>query len=405
MPTNNTRRKNLLVLTSTFPRWKDDVEPPFVFELYRRFTDEFNIHVLAPHAAGAALSEEMEGLQVRRFRYFFTGQQDLAYRGGILSNLKAKRSRYTLIPFFVLAQLMAAVRLLQTRRFDCIHAHWLIPQGVTAAIAARTAMPVPPILTTSHGGDLYGLSGRPFEKLKQAVMARSDAVTVVSRSMADDIRRMSPPDTDIRVIPMGVDLQHRFSPGPPGRGDSRLLYAGRLVEKKGVRYLIDAMPFIAKTHPRASLVIAGDGQERQKLQKRVAEKGLENRVAFLGAVSNESLFALYQKADVVVFPSVVASGGDQEGFGRVLVEALGCGCATVVTNLPAMADIVTDGKTGLVVPQKNTEHLAESVIRLLSDPQLRARLGRAGRQHVVARFDWPIVAGQYKRLIHSITGA
>jgi len=404
VPKSHAHRKNLLVLTSTFPRWKGDAEPPFVFELCRRLAGDFNIHVLAPHAAGAALREVMDGLHVRRFRYFFTGRQNLAYRGGILSNLKARRARYTLIPFFLLAQLSATLRLLHTRRFHCIHAHWLIPQGVAAVIAARRAATVPPILATSHGGDLYGLSGGIFEKMQRAVVARSAAVTVVSRSMAADLKRLKVPGADIRVIPMGVDLQRRFAPAERGNGGANLLYAGRLVEKKGVRYLIDALPIVAKAHPRVSLVIAGDGQERPSLQKRVAEKGLENRVAFVGAVNNESLIEHYRRSDVVVFPSVVASGGDREGFGLVLVEALGCECATVVTDLPAMADIVTDGETGLVVPQKNAERLAESVIRLLSDPPLRARLGRSGRRHVVDRFDWSIVTAQYRRLIHSITG-
>jgi glycosyltransferase involved in cell wall biosynthesis len=404
VPKTPTRRKNLLVLTSTFPRWKDDAEPPFVFDLCRHLSDDFNIQVLAPHAPGAAFSEEMDGVQVQRFRYFSTRRQSLAYRGGILSSLKAKRSRYVLVPFFLLAQLLATVRLLHTRRFHCIHAHWLIPQGVTAAIAARTAAPEPPILTTSHGGDLYGLGGHAFRALKRAVVSRSAAVTVVSRSMAADLRRLPAAPANIHVIPMGVDLQQRFTPGRRDKGDAKLLFAGRLVEKKGVRYLIDALPKIAEAHPRLSLVIVGDGQEKSRLQERVSKTGLEDRVEFVGAVANESLVEFYQQADIVVFPSVTASGGDREGFGLVLVEALGCECATVVTDLPAMADIVTDGKTGLVVPQKNPERLAESVIRLLSDAQLRVGLARAGRRHVVERFDWRVVAGQYRRLLHSIIG-
>jgi glycosyltransferase involved in cell wall biosynthesis len=398
------RRKNLLVLTSTFPRWKDDAEPPFVFDLCRHLSDDFSIHVLAPHAPGAASSEVMDGVHVQRFRYFPTRRQSLAYRGGILSNLQAKRSRYALVPFFLLAQLLAAVRLLRIRRFHCIHAHWLIPQGVTAAIAARTTAQVPPILTTSHGGDLYGLGGNVLGAVKRAVVNRSAAVTAVSRAMAADLRRLPATGDNIHVIPMGVDLQQRFTPARRGNGDAKLLYAGRLVEKKGVRYLIEALPKIAEAHPRVSLVIAGDGQERLRLQKSVSKKGLQDRVAFVGAVTNESLVEFYRQADIVVFPSVTASGGDREGFGLVLVEALGCECATVVTDLPAMADIVTDGKTGLIVPQKNPERLAESVIRLLADPQLRTRLGQAGRRHVVERYDWRVVAGQYRKLIHSIIG-
>ena len=398
MPHSHSRPKNLLVLTSTFPRWKDDVEPPFVFELCRRLAGDFRVHVLAPHTAGAAATEVMGGLHVYRYRYFFTGLQKLAYQGGILSNLNAKRSRYVLVPFFLLSQLVAAVKLVRTRRFDCIHAHWLIPQGMTAAIAARATSPSPPILTTSHGSDIYGLSGGGFRILKRAVATRSAAITVVSRSMIPALKRLSAPAAGIHVIPMGVDLQKRFTPAKRPKSGQQLLYVGRLTEQKGVHVLIDALPLIAESHPGVSLVIAGEGQEKQNLQKRVLQRKMQGRVAFVGAVNNKSLAGFYRKADVVVFPSV-----EREGFGLVAVEALGCECATVVTDLPAMADIVTDGETGLVIPQKNTERLAESVSRLLNDPTLRARLGHAGRRHVLERFDWRIVAAQYRQLIQSLT--
>ena len=93
-------------------------------------------------------------------------------------------------------------------------------------------------------------------------------------------------------------------------------------------------------------------------------------------LANETLPKLYQTADVVVFPSIVAADGDREGFGLVLVEALGCECAAVVTDLPAMRDIVHDGKTALVVPQQNAQQIAAKVIQLLDNPSLRRSLGK-----------------------------
>jgi len=140
------------------------------------------------------------------------------------------------------------------------------------------------------------------------------------------------------------------------------------------------------------------------LQKRVSELGIGNRVDFLGGVKNESLPALYQTSDVVVFPSVIADGGDREGFGLVLVEALGCECATVVTDLPAMQDIISDGKTALVVPQYDSQQITEKVLRLLKETELRRSLGKRGRRYVLQRFDWENVIRQYTDLIHSVTG-
>jgi glycosyltransferase involved in cell wall biosynthesis len=119
-------------------------------------------------------------------------------------------------------------------------------------------------------------------------------------------------------------------------------------------------------------------------------------------LANEALPQLYQTADVVVFPSVVAADGDREGFGLVLVEALGCECAAVVTDLAAMRDIVQDGKTALVIPQQNAHQIAAKVIQLLDNPSLRRSLGKRGRCFVVQRFGWQRVAEQYKNLIDMI---
>jgi glycosyltransferase involved in cell wall biosynthesis len=124
-------------------------------------------------------------------------------------------------------------------------------------------------------------------------------------------------------------------------------------------------------------------------------------VEFLGAGANETLPEIYHSSDVVVFPSVVADDGDREGFGLVLVEALGCECATVVTDLPAMRDIIQNGKSALVVPQKEANLLAEKVSLLIDDDNLRHSLGKQGRQYVLERFDWEIITSQYRELIRS----
>lgn len=391
-----------MVLTSTFPRWKDDVEPPFVYELCRRLGQDFDMHVLAPHAAGAATEENVVGMRVTRFRYFLSRWERLAYHGGILANLKQNPWRYGLIPIFLLGQLLALVRLLRRRRYDCIHAHWLIPQGLIAMAARLLVKSMPPVIVTSHGGDLFSLKGMGFHRLKCYVAMKSAAVTVVSREMRNVLREMGVDENRIQVIPMGVDLQNCFVPSDKKTLSDTLLFVGRLVEKKGLRYLIEAMPLILSRHPHAVLRIVGDGQEKEKILKRVVELGLTESVNFLGAVENNTLPEIYRFSDVVVFPSIIADDGDREGFGLVLAEALGCGCATVVTDLPAMRDIVRDGKSALVVPQKDAGQLAEKVCRLLENAELRKNLGEQGRAYVLKKFDWQLIAGQYADLIHAV---
>jgi glycosyltransferase involved in cell wall biosynthesis len=123
----------------------------------------------------------------------------------------------------------------------------------------------------------------------------------------------------------------------------------------------------------------------------VIDLNLCEHAEFTGAVVNDILPDVYSASDVVAFPSVIAEGGDREGFGLVMVEALGCGCAAVVTDLPAIRDIIRDGKSALVVRQKDGAHLAEKINLLLGDVNLRNSLGRQGRDDVLQRFDWEII--------------
>jgi glycosyltransferase involved in cell wall biosynthesis len=388
--------RKLLILTSTFPRWKGDNDPPFVYELSRRLQKKFKIYVLAPHAAGCRSEEISNGINIKRFRYFFSRWEKLAYQGGILSNLKNKPWLYGLVPFFLVAQYLVLIRMLRRHRFDLIHAHWIIPQGLIALLARPFAGSRPALLCTSHGTDLYGLRGRLFARLKLFILNHTNGLTVVSRAMLESVLSMGVDPKKVLVIPMGVELKKRFVPPAQRKEKHALLFVGRLVEKKGLPYLIEAMPRILEKNPSAYLRIVGEGPEKAALKQRISELGINHSVQFMGSVYNQDLPSFYQTSNILIFPSV-----DREGFGLVLVEALGCECALVVSDLPSMQDIIADGKTALVIPQKDVKRLADSVNKLLANSALRTSLGKAGRQFVLKHFDLDRIAEKYLDLIES----
>lgn len=389
-------KKNLLVLTSTFPRWQGDSEPPFVFELSRRLANHFDVMVLSPLAQGSKCLERMDNLDVHRFRYCFSGWQSLAYNGGILANLKQNRWRYLLVPLFIFFEFVSLLHLLRKKRVDVIHAHWLFPQGLVAVVArGMTRGKKPAIVCTSHGSDLLGLRGAMFGWLQKQVMLNADKVTFVGstlRSRAEELL----PENGGEVIPMGVDLTGVFTPSDSRRSDTELLFVGRLVEQKGLLYLIQAMPEILKSHPQVMLTIVGDGPAKESLQRQARSAGVNEHVSFMGTVENAALSELYGRAAVFVSPSLA------EGFGITFVEALGCACPVVATDLPAIRDIVIDGVTGLVCRPKDWGDLAEKVCYLLDYPDLRGALGSAGRRHVEERFDWTEIASRYAALIDGV---
>ena len=391
----------ILITTSTFPRWANDPNPPFVFELARRLAGRFEVHVLAPHAEGLAPSERLDGLVVHRYRYAPSRWEQLAYHGGILESLKQNRLRYALVPLFVLGQ-AAAIRRLQRRfQFAAIHAHWLLPQGLAALLAAGRSGP--PALVTCHGADLFSLRQPGMPGLKRWVLTRSAAVTVVSGAMRTEIHRLDSA-VEAEVIPMGTDLATRFTPPPAGqaRDPATLLFVGRLVEKKGVHVLLQAFSEVRRRLPDARLLIVGEGPGRADLERMTSELQLTRSVSFLGPRPQAELPACYRRATLAIVPSVVAPGGDQEGLGLVIVEAMGCTCPVVASDLPAIRDLARQNETARLVPPGDPVALASAIVALIGDPQRRQRLAQAARLHVERDFDWAVVVQRYRRLIERL---
>lgn len=373
------------------------MEPPFVHELSHRVTDRFDVYILAPHAPGSQVQEVMDGVNVQRFRYAPAGWEGLAYQGGILENLKKEAKLWVLIPLFLGAQLLVLMRLLQRLPIRVVHCHWILPQALIAVVARALTGRRVQILCTSHGSDLYGLKGRFFDWMRGWVVKRCDHLTVVSRAMRPHLLGLGVSPQKVSVIPMGVELQKRFVPAEKRSDTTLLLFVGRLIEIKGLRHLLEAMPGVLKALPDAELIIVGQGPQREEMEHLAIRLNIRERVQFLGAVPNNELPPLYQKAWILVFPSI-----GQEGFGLVPVEALGCECVPVVTAQRAMEDIIKSGTTGIIVPPKDSKKLTDAIIELGRRPDLRCFLARSGRQHVVAHFDWSVIAARYRSVLFDI---
>ncbi|KGQ18856.1 Glycosyl transferase [Lysobacter dokdonensis DS-58] len=394
-------KPTVLVLASTYPRWEGDVEPGFVHQLCKRLVARFHVIALVPHAQGA-LSGDIDGVEVIRYRYAPARLETLVYGGGIAANLRRSKWKYLLLPTFVGMQWLAVKKLLRTRRIDAIHAHWLIPQGWVARAATREV----PYLVTSHGGDLFGLRGNVLTSMKRDVAQSSAAMTVVSSAMAAEARRigLSPPRLDI--LPMGVDLRERFVPDPSVTRESDVLLAvGRLVPKKGFNFLLDAMPAIVRARPNVRLDIAGFGPEEAALRAQAERLGVSQHVRFLGAMPQDRLPALYRASTLLVAPFVRDDAGDQEGLPVVLMEAIGCGCPVVVGDVAGVDDLLSEMKSEVCVDPRDPAALANAVIAALDDPATLARRAESIRAIAASRVDWEHIARAYGHLIaHCIEG-
>lgn len=396
------QRRVLLVLASTYPRWPGDPEPGFVHELSKRLASRFRVIVLGPHAPGAKTREVLDGVEVVRYRYAPERWETLVNDGGIVTNLKRARWKLLLVPGFVLGQAWAAWRLMRRERVDVIHAHWLVPQGLIAALLQWLPGRRVPYVVTSHGADLYALKGRGLDALKRFVARRSSAATVVSSAMRERLAALGVPAAHIHVLPMGVDLSGCFTPDPSvQRSQHEILFVGRLVEKKGLRHLINAMPRVLERVPDAFLTIAGFGPEEAALRQQVHALGLAAKVRFLGAVPQAELPALYRRAALFVAPFVQAESGDQEGLGLVLVEAIGCGCPVLAGDVPAVAEVLGSNTADLTVQAWDAEALTTRMVAVLCSPMAAYKQAEQLRADCQLRFDWRAVGGRYSKLLEN----
>lgn len=391
----------LLVLASTYPRWNGDPEPGFVHELCRRLAGRFDVIALVPDANRADPSGVMDGVDVVRYRYAPRRFQTLVHDGGIIANLRRSPWKWILLPSFIASQWWAAVRLLRSRQVALVHAHWLLPQGLVALAASRVLSV--PYVVTSHGGDLFGLRGWLATTLKRRVVSAASAMTVVSPAMQREVERLQLGPRELRVIPMGVDLRQRFVPNEQiERSTAELLFVGRMVPKKGLHLLIDALPGIAARCPEVFLTIAGFGPDEERIRALVARHGLGERVRFLGATPQEQLPALYQRAALFVAPFLPDNSGDQEGAPVALMEAVACGCPAVVGDVPGIRDLVGDGAS--LVSPGNLGALTDAVVDALANPRRMRQQADALRRTLHARIDWDRISDAFADLLMLAAG-
>ena len=399
----------VLVVTSSFPRFPGDPSGVFILSLCKELQKlGIELEVLAPHEGSCKRHEFREGIEVFRFPYFYPHRfQRLCYGAGILKNMKGSALAFMQLPFFILAELFYAIRIAQQKNFDLVHAHWSIPQGFTGLLLRKFRGI--PWVTSLHGSDVHGLNLPFLRGLNKKVILGSDACTANSRATAERAKRISGRD-DIRVIPMGVDIDF-FSTSAGratgqkqnGRHAETILYAGRLIDVKGVEYLIRAFPSVLEKHANAKLLVVGSGPCKGDLVNVSERLHLQGRVVFQEPVSQEELARYFSTADVVVLPSVRTDEGETEGLGLVLLEAMACGVPVIGSATGGIPDIIKDGETGLIALQMNPHDLAEKILRILDDEALRKKVTEKGFGFVKQEFSWAVVAERFKKIYEQVS--
>jgi colanic acid/amylovoran biosynthesis glycosyltransferase len=281
----------------------------------------------------------------------------------------------------------AALPFVPGRRYDAVHAHFGA-NGRRAALVRGLGLLAGPLVTSFHGVDITRYPGQHGADVYAPLFRSGELFLPISARWNDQLVALGCPRDRIVVHRMGVDCRRFVERGAAGqRTRVRLLTVARLVEKKGIADALRALSRLLRSGQRVEYAVAGDGPLRSPLEALARELALGPAVRFLGPVDHGGLPRLLAESDVFVAPSVSAGDGDEEGIPVSIMEAMAVGLPVVATTHSAIPELVEDGVSGWLAPERAVAALADRIGRLVGDPALRAAMGRAGAARVRAEFD------------------
>ena len=397
----------ILHLVTAFPRSERDIIAPWLVELIKRQRaagHDAQVFTASYHGAG---DHVFAGIPVHRFRYFPAPWESLTHDESAADRMK-RSLLYRLMPApFVIAGMFAVWRLCRRERYDVIHVHWPVPLALWGW-AARRARRAGVVLT------FYGIELRwvkrslPFLKGFVRWIARwADRVVAISTETAREIRELV--DVPIDVIPYttpfaGDPAPRALPTGGAGGGDGKrltILFVGRLVELKGLAYLIQAA---GRLRGRVSvrIVVIGIGPERDRLEALARDQQVE--VDFRNKIPDAELHQAFLTSDLLVLPSIIDARGDTEGLGVALLDAMSYGIPAIASRVGGIPDIIEDGVSGILVPPADPQALADAVERLSRDPAYARRLGEGGRERLRTQFSWDAITARWEAVYRAAVG-
>jgi len=315
-------------------------------------------------------------------------------------------------PQYLLALANRLVQVARAHRLDIIHAHYAIPHAAAAYLArqilaggcgeppldsARGRPCAPRTITTLHGTDVTILgSDSSYRETVAFCIDQSDAVTAVSASLRAETKRAMPVTSDITVIPNFVDLEvYRRRPDPAlgtrwsASGERLVMHLSNLRPVKQIDAVVRVFAQIRARVP-ARLLIGGEGPELGRAQQLIDELGLRDHVDLVGEA--QDVVGLLSAADLFLLPSL------QESFGLSALEAMACGVPVVASNVGGLPEVIADGVNGFLHPPDAVKDMAESAVRLLSDPELHARMAAEGVRVAREKFSADQIVPLYEAL-------
>ncbi|MCX6175439.1 MAG: glycosyltransferase family 4 protein [Ignavibacteriales bacterium] len=391
----------ILQFTSSFPLDEQDYGGNFIRELIEELSSSFEFFVLTPDTPTTKNHESIDNYEIIRYKYFFKNKQILVCNDSIIQNLKKNKSYYFVLPLFFISSFISLIKIVNQKKINIVHAHWIFPQGFVAVLARFFSKQKFKILITSHGTDLELLNNFFLRQLIKFTLKKCECINPVSDYLKMKIIEVADIESKIHVIPMGTNRNLFGKKGEQNLkninvDEKYILSVGRLSEGKDLETLIRSFKGLSEGYSDLFLYIVGTGNELDKLKELVNSLELSNKVRFLGQVKRERLVELYNKAQVLVSTSL------SEGFGLVFIEALLLRCPVIATNVGGVGEIILHQETGILINTKQPEELMNAVKSLMKDEMLRKMLIENGYKHAINNYTWESVAIKFKSLYMSL---
>jgi len=284
------------------------------------------------------------------------------------------RLLYSLIPFL-------------DKNFDILHCHFGT-NGIIGTYLKKIGVHAK-LITIFHGYDMSSFVISNGNNVYKRLFLNGDLFLPISNYWKRKLIKLGCNEKKIIVHHMGINLEKfKFFEGKKQSEETiRILTVGRLVEKKGHKYAIQAIAKIIKKYKNIEYIIAGDGPFRSKLEDLTLELEIKSYIKFLGAVEQKEVLKLYQQVHIFILPSITASNGDQEGIPVVLMEAQATGLPIISTYHTGIPEVVVDGKSGFLVPERDVDALTEKLEYLIEHPEIWPDMGQYGRKFVEEHYD------------------
>jgi glycosyltransferase involved in cell wall biosynthesis len=389
----------VVMVTTSYPRFPGDSVGTFMEPIARSVAARGHVvHIVAPWHPLITRPREEHGVQFHFYRYApLPSLNVFGYAAAMRADVSLRGAAYLVAPLALAQGWRTARKIARRHRATVMHGHWVVPGGVTAALAA----PDLPLVVSLHGSDVY--VAETFALARAAArrtFRRAGFVTACSTDLARRAIALGADPARIETVPYGVDAD-RFRPDPAVRaarreqlgvgGDVPLCAAaGRLVRKKGFEYLIDA----AASTPGVVLAIAGEGTLHDELRERARAADVLERVRWLGNQTQDRVGELFAAADMICVPSVRDDSGNVDGLPNVVLEALASGTPVITTAAGGIGAVAEHGRTAMVVPERDAAAIAAAMVRIVADPDASRRLGTAARDFVSQQFGWERTAGR-----------